>query len=105
MKLDMEKFNRRKAAVWRRLRKNHSETEKTSFYTDDELEALSEEPENHSGVMRLHTAELHLPKSLEEPTSEKQKDSGIYVMLVIILLMLIFIGIIAYFVSQMPDKS
>lgn len=105
MKLDMDKFNRRRNAVWRRLRRKPSEVETTKFYTDAELEAMADEPGNHSGVMRLHTAELRLPKSLEEPEDGKKTDSAFAVMLVIIIFMLTFIAIITYFVAQMPDKT
>jgi hypothetical protein len=104
MKLDMKKINRRKSAVWRRLRKKQTEAETTKFYTDEELETMTDEPGRNSGVMRLHTAELRLPKSLEEPENGKKTDSPIAIMLVIIILMLTFIAIITYFVAQMPDK-
>jgi hypothetical protein len=104
MKLDMEKFNRRRSAVWRRLRKHQSGAETTKFYTEEELEAMADEPGKNSGVMRLHTAELRLPKGLEEPEDGKKTDSAFAVMLVIIIVILIFIAIITYFVAQMPDK-
>jgi hypothetical protein len=105
MKLDMNKFNQRKSAVWRRLRKTQPQAETTKFYTEEELEAMTDEPGKNSGVMRLHTGELRLPKSLDEPESGKKADSAFAIMLVIIILMLTFIAIITYFVTQMPDKA
>lgn len=104
MKIDMNKFNHRKSTVWQKLRKKQSEVETTKIYTDEELEAMADEAGNHAGIMRLHTAELHLPKSLEEPEDGRKTDGAFRVMLVIIILFLIFIGVIAYFVAQMPDK-
>jgi hypothetical protein len=103
-KLDTDKNNHKKNPVWRRLRKKQTNTETTKFYTEAELEALADESRKSAGIMRLQTAELRLPKGLEEPENDKQNDSAVRVMLVIIILMLIFISIIAYFVAQMPDK-
>jgi hypothetical protein len=100
----LDKNNHKKNSVWRRLRKKTSEAETTKFYTEAEIEAMADESRKSAGIMRLQTAELHLPKSLEEPEDDNQNNSAFRVMLVIILMMLIFIGIITYFVAQMPDK-
>jgi hypothetical protein len=103
--LDMDKNNSKKNHLWRRLRKIKKEVETTKFYTEAELEAMTDKPGNRAGIMRLQTAELRLPKGLEEPEAGKQEDSAFRVMLVIIILMVIFITIITYFVEQMPDKA
>jgi hypothetical protein len=101
-KLDMD--NQKKNPVWRRLRKNKTEAETTKFYTEADLEAMAAESRKSAGIMRLQTAELRLPKGLEEPKDDKQDNSAFHVLLVIIILTLVFISIITYFVAQMPDK-
>ena len=103
-KLDMDKNNHKKNPVWHKLRKKQTAAETTKFYTEAELEAMADESRKSAGIMRLQTAELRLPKGLEEPADDKQDNSAFHVMLVIIILMLIFIGVITYFVAQMPDK-
>jgi hypothetical protein len=100
----MDKQDQKRPKGWARLRKQRGDTETTKLYTPEELEAMTREQANGNGIMRLHTGELRLPKSLEEPADGKRNDSAFRVMLVIVILMLLFIAIITYFVAQMPDK-
>jgi hypothetical protein len=91
--------------LWRRLRPRPDELETSKLYTDEELQNLSQKQINSVGIIRPDTGDLHLPTGLEESTEGDQTDSAFQVMLVIVILTLIFIGMITYFVSQMPKKD
>jgi hypothetical protein len=100
----VDKQHHKRPTGWNRLRKHRSDAETTKLYTTEEIEAMTREQGKGNGIMRLHTGELRLPKSLDEPADGKLGNGAFRVMLVIALLMLLFIAIISYFVARMPDK-
>jgi hypothetical protein len=94
----------KKSKLWRRLRPRRDELETTKVYTEEEIQSLAHSQKHGSGIIRLNTGDLHLPKGLEEPAGSGKIDSATKVMLVIITLAVLFICIITYFVNQMPNK-
>jgi hypothetical protein len=60
---------------------------------------------DHAGVLRFDDQHLHLPEALAE--AGENEGEGVMsgrVMLVITILAIVFIAVIAWFVSQMPEK-
>lgn len=91
---------------WKRLRRRREDTETTKHYTEQDLKSLAGERPggNGSGVIRPEN-NLHLPASIDDVGDSQQTLHPNRVLLVIVMLALIFIGIIAYFVSQMPPRN
>lgn len=87
----------------RRLRRRRDDPEKTRAYTPGEIHRLAHESTNNAGIMRPDTGNLALPSGLDGIGEGRQTDHPSRVVLVIVVLALIFIAIIGYFVSQMPD--
>ena len=102
---DLDKKNREQKRSWRRLRTKRDETETTRQYTQSELEAMSQSKGNGNGIIRLGTGELTLPPGIESFDESQPSKSPPRVMLVIVTLAILFIAVITYFVSQMPQKD
>lgn len=98
-------MNKRKPnGRWKRLRPRKEDTETTRHYTPADHRALVKTPANGAGLIRPNTGDLHVPSNLEELTEGKQVAGLPGIVLVILVLWLIFISVITYFVSQMPQK-
>ena len=102
---DLDRKRREHKRSWRRLRTKRDDTETTRQYTQSELEAMSHSSGNGNGILRLGTGELTLPPGIESIDESQPSKSPPRVMLVIVTLALLFIAVIAYFVSQMPKKD
>ncbi|HEX5732749.1 MAG TPA: hypothetical protein VF131_07945 [Blastocatellia bacterium] len=89
----------------RRLRRRRDDPEKTRAYTPGEIHRLAHESTNNAGIIRPNTEDMNLPSGLDNLGEGQQTDHPSRVVLVIVMLALIFIAIIAYFVSQMPDTK
>ena len=87
----------------RRLRRRRDDPEKTRAYTPGELHRLAHESTNSVGIIRPNTGDLILPSGFDHLGESQQTGHPARIVLVIVTLALIFIAIIAYFVSQMPD--
>ena len=87
----------------RRLRRRRDDPEKTRAYTPGELHRLAHQSNNSAGVMRPDTGDLNLPPDLDNLGEGRQTDHPSRVVLIIVTLALIFIALITYFISQMPD--
>ena len=87
----------------RRLRRRRDDPEKTRAYTPGELHRLAHQTANNAGVIRPDTGDLNIPSDLDNLGESQQTDHPSGVVLVIVTLALIFIALITYFVSQMPD--
>ncbi len=101
----MKQNKRRKNKGWKRLRRSQDETETARRYTEQQTPSLSRIQTNHAGIIRPDTGDLHMPSDLAEPGYGQQTNRPPRVMLIIITLALIFIAIIAYLVSQMPQRD
>lgn len=87
-----------------RLRAHKDNPETTAIYTARDYEAMAGKAGNGSGILRLGTGELKLPSGMDD-LGDSSAGRGIpKVVLVIVALSIVFIGIIAYFVAQMPPK-
>jgi hypothetical protein len=69
------------------------------------VETLLHRDGNGLGIIRPSTGDLHMPADLDSIGDGEQTDSPYRVMLVIVTLSLIFISIITYLISQMPQKN
>ncbi|MEK6304451.1 MAG: hypothetical protein AABO41_27495 [Acidobacteriota bacterium] len=101
----MKQDKKRKHTGWTRLRRPQDDAETTKQYTEEEVQSLSHYQSNHAGIIRPDTGDLHMPSDFVETGDGEQTKAPPRVMLVIITLALIFIAIIAYLVSQMPNKE
>ena len=102
---DLDRKRREHKRKWRRLRAKSDDAEITRQYTQTELEAMSQPSGTSNGILRLGTGELILPPGIESFDESQPSKSPPRVMLVIVTLALLFIAVIAYFVSQMPKKD
>lgn len=102
-KLREKRQIREKKSRWRRLRPRRNDSETTRQYTPRDVQAMTDKPRN--GVMRPETGALLLPPGAEDFDDSQQTTSPPRVMIVIVTLALLFIAIIAYFVSRMPAKE
>jgi hypothetical protein len=102
---DIEKKLKQQSKRWKRLRGRRDDPDTTKQYTPQDVQAILAKQENGSGIIRPNAADLHLPANLEAIGEGDQTDSPFSVMIVIITLALIFIAIVTYFVSQMPNKD
>ena len=96
---DLDRRKQELQRSWKRLRARLGDTDTASQATQPEVQQSLPEKNNASGVMRPNTGDL--PALAEE----EQTDSPSHVVFVIVLLALIFIGIITYYVIQMPKKD
>jgi hypothetical protein len=60
---------------------------------------------NGAGIIRPDTGALKLPLNYDDLGAQESSPSSINIVLVIVILAITFITIIAYFVSQMAEKS
>ena len=102
---DIERKYKNLNKRWRRLRDGRDDPDTTKQYTPQDVQALVAKQGNGSGIIRPNTNDLHLPADIEAIGEGEQTNSPPRVMLVIVMLALIFISIITYFVSQMPNKD
>lgn len=98
---DLDKKNRHKKHLWRRLRAPRGDAETTGQDKEQKIQPMTGKGAN--GVMRLETGNLVLPSGAEEFDDEGQTEHPNRVLLVIVVLALVFIAAVAYFVSQMPQ--
>ena len=89
----------------RRLRRRRDDPEKTRAYTPGEIHRLAHENTNNAGIIRPDTGDLHLPSGLDDIGEGQQTDHPSRIVLIIVVIALFWIGIITYFVSQMPDPK
>ena len=89
----------------RRLRRRRDDPEKTRAYTPGELHRLAHDGTNHAGIMRPNTGDLSLPAGLDDIGEGSRTDHPSRVVLIIVILAMIWIGIITYFVAQMPEPG
>jgi hypothetical protein len=89
----------------RRLRRRRDDPEKTRAYTPGDLQRLAQENANGAGIMRPDTVNLSLPGGLDDMGEDRQTAQPVRVVLVIVTLALIWIAILVYFISQMPDPK
>ena len=89
----------------RRLRRRRDDPEKTRAYTPGELHRLAHESTNSAGIMRPNTGDLSLPGGLDNIGEGQHTGHPGRVVIVIVILAMIWIGLITYFVSQMPDTK
>jgi hypothetical protein len=101
----INKHSQEKHKAWKRLRRRQDNTETAKPYTEQEIQTLSRDQSNGAGIIRPNAGDLHMPADLAESGHGQQTNGPPRVMLVIITLALIFIAIIAYLVSQMPNKA
>jgi hypothetical protein len=101
---DKQSIKRRRHRAWYRLRRRQDNTETTKVYTEQEIQSLSRVSSNNVGIIRPGTADLHMPSDLVDGTDGKHSNGLPTVLFVIITLAVIFIAIIAHFVSLMPEK-
>ena len=87
----------------RRLRRRRDDPEKTRAYTPGEIHHLAHEHTNNVGIMRPDTGNLNLPSGLDDIGEGQRPDHPSRIVLVIVVIAMFWIGIITYFVSQMPD--
>lgn len=87
------------------MRAERDDPDKTKQYTPQDMHALVAKEGNGSGIIRPNTGDLHLPPDIEAIGEAEQSNNPPRIMFVIITLALIFIAIITYFVSQMPNKD
>jgi hypothetical protein len=90
---------------WRRLRRQRDDPDATRQYTPQDVQALLKKEGNGLGIIRPNTDDLHLPADLEAIGEGDQTNSPPRIMFVIVMLAFIFIAIITYFVSKMPNKD
>jgi hypothetical protein len=102
---DIEKKQKDKDKRWRRLRARRDDPDTTKQYTPQDVQALVAKGGNGAGIIRPNTGDLHLPADIEAIGEGKQTNRPPRIMIVIVTLALIFIAIIAHFVSQMPAKD
>ena len=102
---DIEKKHRNLDKTWNRLRRQRDDPDTTKQYTPQDVHAILRQQENGSGIIRPNTSDLHIPSGIEAIGEGEQADGPPRVMLVIVTVALIFISIIAYFVSIMPPKD
>jgi hypothetical protein len=102
---ELDKKYRQLGKRWRRLRARGEDSDTTKQYTPQDVHALLHNKGNGAGIIRPGTSDLHLPANLDALGEGKQSDSPLRVMVVIVTLALIFIAIITYFISQMPNKD
>jgi hypothetical protein len=102
---DIEKKRNQSDKRWKRLRGRRDDTDTTKQYTPQDVHALLRKQENGAGIIRPDTGDLHMPSDMEAIGEGGQTDAPTNVLLVIVTLAFIFIAIITYFVSQMPDKN
>ena len=86
----------------RRLRRRRDDPEKTRAYTPGELHRLAHQTANNAGIIRPDTGDLNIPYDLDNLGESQQTDHPSRVVLVIVVIAMIWIGLVAYFVSQMP---
>lgn len=89
----------------RRLRRRRDDPEKTRAYTPGEIHRLAHENNNNVGIMRPNTEEMNLPSGLDDIGEGQQTDHPSRIVLVIVVLAMFWIGLVTYFVSQMPDPK
>jgi hypothetical protein len=87
----------------RRLRRRRDDPEKTRAYTPGEIHRLAHENTNNAGIMRPDIRDLSLPSGLGNLGEGQQTDHPSRIVSVIVIIAIFWIGIITYFVSQMPD--
>ena len=87
------------------MRGRRDDPDATRQYTPQDVHALAAKQGNGSGIIRPNTGDLHLPSDIEAIGEGQQTNSPPRVMLVIVILVLIFISVITYFISQMPNKD
>jgi hypothetical protein len=102
---DIEKKQKAMDKRWRRLRGRRDDPDSTKQYTPEDVQALVSKGGNGAGIIRPSTGDLHLPADIEAIGEGDQTNSPPQIMIVIVTLALIFIAIVAYFVSQMPNKD
>lgn len=102
---DIDKRYKDKDKRWRRLRGLRDDPDTTRQYTAQDVQGLIAKEGNGTGIIRPSTGDLHLPADLEAIGEGEQTSSPPRIMFVIITLAFIFIAIIAYFVSRMPNKD
>ena len=102
---DLDRQQRNRQLSWSRLRTRRDDTETSQLHTRKDLQTMSGEQGNSAGVIRPDTGKLVIPEGAEDFDDTQQSTSPPRVMLVIVSLALLFITIIAYFVSQMPAKN
>ena len=102
---DIEKKQKQIDKRWRRLRERRDDPDTTKQYTPQDVHILLHQHENGSGIIRPNTNDLRIPSDIEAIGEGGQTDGPPRVLIVIVMLALIFISIIAYFVSQMPPKD
>ena len=102
---DIEKKQKQMDKRWRRLRERRDDPDTTKQYTPQDVHILLHQQENGSGIIRPNTNDLRIPSDIEAIGEGGQTDGPPRVLIVIVMLALIFISIIAYFVSQMPPKD
>ena len=88
---------------WRRLRRRRDDPEKTRAYTPGELHHLAHQSTNNVGIIRPNTGDLNLPSGLDDIGENSQTDHPSRIVLIIVVIAMIWIAILTYFVSQMPD--
>jgi len=102
---DIEKKNKQIDKRWKRLRERRDDPDTTKQYTPQDVHALLHKAENGAGIIRPNSDDLHIPPDIESIGEGGQNNGTPRVMIVIVTLALIWISIIAYFVSQMPPKD
>ena len=102
---EIEKKKKSLDKRWRRLRERRDDPETTTQYTPQDVHILLRQQENGAGIIRPNTNDIHIPSDIEAIGEGGQTNGPPRVLLVIVTLALIFISIIAYFVSQMPPKD
>ncbi|HJQ69448.1 MAG TPA: hypothetical protein VKA70_10765 [Blastocatellia bacterium] len=89
----------------RRLRRRRDDPEKTRAYTPGEIHRLAHESAKSVGVIRPDTGDLSLPAGLDDIGEGQQTDHPGRVVLIIVIIAMFWIGLITYFVAQMPDAK
>jgi hypothetical protein len=102
---DIERKLKNRDKRWKRLRDRRDDPDTTKQYTPEDVHALVAKQGNGSGIIRPSTGDLHLPADIEAIGEGQQTNSPARIMLVIVMLAVIFISIVTYFVSQMPEKN
>ena len=87
----------------RRLRRRRDDPEKTRAYTPGEIHRLAHETTNSVGIMRPDTGRLEPPLRHRQHRRRSTDGPPVAGSLIIVVIAMFWIGLITYFVSQMPD--
>jgi hypothetical protein len=102
---DIDKQYKDNGKRWRRLRGRRDDPDTTKRYTPQDVQSLVAKAGNGSGIIRPDTGDLRMPPNIEAIGEGEQTNAPPRILFVIITLAILFILIVAYFISKMPTKG